>query len=393
MKLYNAKIYTMDAQRRIIQNGYVEYQNGIITQVAEGVPENISEEDIDCKKADLYPGFIDAHTHVGLSGNGAGIENEDLNEECEPCTPQLRIIDGVDPFDKSFENALAAGITTVVISPGSANPIAGEIYAFSTHGKRADKMALRRIGIKFSLGENPKMTYMDREESPYTRMATAAIIREELAKAKRYMHDKELAAEESDLPELDVKHEALIPLLKGEIAAHIHCHRADDIFTALRISKEFGLRCVLIHCSDGHLIADELAEEGNICAVIGPIINDPCKPELKNVTPRTAGILSSYGIKTAICTDHSETPIEYLPLTVGIAIKYGMTRENALSSVTINAAEIAGIADIAGSIEIGKRADLVVFDEYPFEVMSAPKLVICGGVNVTDASIDKKRIK
>ena len=376
MVIYNAKIHTMNAEREVF-TGSVTFKDGIITEVSREPARAVKADWIDAHGADLYPGFIDAHTHVGLTTNGVGVESEDFNEESEPCAPHLRITDAINPFDASFEKALRAGITTVVISPGSMNPISGSITAVSTSGKRIDKMVLRDVGMKFALGENPKMTYMNRDESPFTRMAIASIIREELAKAKRYMEDKE-NAEEGELPELDMKHEALIPLLRREIKAHFHCHRADDIFTAVRIAKEFGLDYVLIHCTDGHLIADELAEE-NACAVVGPIITDPCKPEMANVTPANAGILAAHGIKTAICTDHSETPIEYLLLTVGICIKNGMTDEQALEAVTINAAEIAGIADLAGSIEVGKRADMVLFEGDPFEVMSEPKTVIIGG--------------
>ncbi len=380
MKIYNAKIYTMNPDREVIENGWVSFEGGVITAVGKGSAET-AEGDIDAGGASLYPGFIDAHTHVGLSGCGAGVENEDFNEESEPCAPHLRIGDAINPFDPSFELALKAGITTVVISPGSMNPIAGDILAVSTMGKRIDNMVLRRVGIKFALGENPKMTYMNRDESPVTRMAIASIIREELAKTARYIKDTDLAEEESDLPELDMKHEALIPLLNGELKAHFHCHRADDIFTAIRIAREFGLDYTLIHCTEGHMIADELAGDG-ATAVVGPIMCDPCKPELANVTPANAGILAAHGIKTAICTDHAETPIEYLPITVGIAVKHGLPFDKALEAVTITAAEIAGIDDLVGSIEKGKRADLVLFGGNPFEVMSSPGLVVCGGKTV-----------
>ncbi len=378
MKIYNVKIFTMNKALSIIEKGWVEITEGKITAVCEGTPSSFEDVDIDGGGAALYPGFIDAHTHVGLTTNGVGIESEDFNEESEPCSAQLRVIDAINPFDESFEKARNAGITSVLISPGSMNPVAGDIVAVSTDGRRIDNMLLRRVGIKFALGENPKMTYMNRDETPCTRMAIAAMIREALLKAQRYMADKEAAESESDLPELDPKSEALIPLLRGELKAHFHCHRADDIFTALRISREFGLDYVLIHCTDGHLIAGELALE-NAAAVVGPIICDPCKPELANITPKNAGLLAQHGVKTAICTDHSETPIEYLPLTVGIAVKNGMTFMQALEAVTINAAEIGGIDDLAGSIEAGKRADMVMFEGSPFEVMSEPKLVMING--------------
>ena len=232
--------------------------------------------------------------------------------------------------------------------------------------------------MKFSLGENPKMTYMNRDETPCTRMAIAAMIREALAKAKRYAADLKAVEEGNDPPELDLGSEALIPLLERRLKAHFHCHRADDIFTALRISKEFGLDPVLIHCTDGHLIAGELAEE-NVPAVVGPIMCDACKPELVNITPANAARLTAAGVPVAICTDHSEIPIEYLPISVGVCMKHGLSFEKALDAVTVTAAEIAGISDLTGSVEPGKRADLVMFDAPPFEVMSSPVMTVCGG--------------
>lgn len=382
MKIYNVKIYTMDKYRTVIENGWTEITDGKIAGVGRGLPSVTNGEDIDGGGASLYPGFIDAHTHLGLTTNGVGVESEDFNEESEPCSAHLRIIDAVNPFDAGFQKARAAGITSVLISPGSMNPVSGDIIAVSTAGKRIDKMLLRRVGIKFALGENPKMTYMNRDESPCTRMAIAAVIRETLLKARRYKTELERAENgEADEPEFDMKSEALLGLFGGGLKAHFHCHRADDIFTALRISREFGLDCALVHCTDGYLIAQELAEE-NACAIVGPVICDPCKPELANVDPKNAGVLARHGIKVGICTDHSETPIEYLPITAGIAMKNGMTFMQALEAVTVNAAEIGGISDLAGTIEIGKRADLVMFEALPFEIMSEPKAVFIGGSQV-----------
>lgn len=376
MKIYNAKIYTMNSRREVIERGWIETDGELIKSLSAGEPESVSEGDIDARGMTLYPGFIDAHTHLGLTTAGVGVEAEDFNEESEPCSPQLRIIDAINPMDTSFQKAREAGVTAVLISPGSMNPIAGDIIAVTTSGRRIDSMCLRRAGIKFALGENPKMTYMNRDETPFTRMAIASIIREMLEKARQYMEAKD--DPERDDPDYDIKCEALLPLLKGELKAHFHCHRADDIFTALRISREFGLEPVLIHCTDGHLIAEELAAEG-VPAVVGPVLCDPCKPEMANVTPANAAVLTSAGIKTAICTDHSEIPIEYLPVSVGIAMKAGLTFEKALESVTVTAAEIAGISDITGSLEPGKRADMVLFSGMPFEIMSDTALVISGG--------------
>lgn len=379
MTIYNVKIHTMNLQRRVIDNGFVCFENGVITHIGEGKPQDPADSDFDGKGCDLYPGFIDAHTHLGLTTNGVGVESEDFNEESDPTASQLRIADGINPMDTSFREAVKAGITTAVISPGSMNPVAGDIAAVKTVGKRVDKMLIRTVGMKFSMGENPKMTYMNRDESPCTRMAVAGIIREALYKAKRYMADKANAEEsDDDQPDFDIKSEALIPLLKGEVKAHFHCHRADDIFTAIRIAKEFGLKYTLVHCTDGHLIADELKEE-NAEAVIGPVICDPCKPEMANITPKNAGILSKAGVKIAVCTDHSEVPIQYLPISVGIAVKNGLDKQSALETITINAAEIAGIADKVGSVENGKDADFVLFKGFPFEVMSSPEAVFVNG--------------
>lgn len=379
MTIYNVKIHTMNAERDVIENGYVSFENGVITELGTGKPAAISDKGFDGKGCDLYPGFIDAHTHLGLTTNGVGVESEDFNEESDPTASQLRIADGINPMDTSFQEAVKAGITTAIVSPGSMNPVAGDIAAVKTVGKRIDKMIIRTVGMKFSMGENPKMTYMNRDESPCTRMAVASMIRESLFKAKRYMQDKQNAEEnDEDLPDFDIKSESLIPLLKGEIKAHFHCHRADDIFTAIRIANEFGLKYTLVHCTDGHLIADELKEE-NATAIIGPVICDPCKPELANITPKNAGILDRAGVKIAVCTDHSEVPIQYLPISVGIAVKHGLDRDKAVETVTINAAEIVGIADKVGSIEVGKDADIVLFDSYPFEIMSEPKAVYVNG--------------
>ena len=377
MKIVNAKIYTCDKQFTVIENGFVEVQDGKIVNVGECAPG--STGDIDAQGKSLFPGFIDSHTHLGLTTGGVGFEGEDLNESVDACTPQLRIIDGINPLDFSFELARKAGVTAAVVSPGSANAVAGQIYAVKTAGKRVDKMSMGLVGIKFSLGENPKMTYNDRDETPVTRMAIAAVIREALYKARRYGEDVDKAlSEDGDLPEYDIKCEALLPLLDRKIKAHFHCHRADDIFTAVRIANEFSLDYVLVHCTDGYLIADELAEE-NCTAVIGPVICDRCKPEMASLSPENAALLAKSGVKVAVCTDHSEVPIEYLPISVGICMKNGLPFDDALLSVTRNAAEAAGIADRVGSIETGKDADLTLFDGNPFEVMSSPSMVMING--------------
>ena len=381
MRIRNVRIYTMDDNDRVIENGFVTVENGVITAVEEGSPSDCCDNDIDGRGMTLYPGFIDAHTHMGLTSAGVGIEGEDLNEEFDPCTPQLRIIDGINPIDHSFEMARQAGVTTVIVSPGSTNPIAGSIAAVKTAGKRIDKMVIKTVGMKLALGENPKLTYMDHEQSPATRMAVASIIRDNLYKAQRYMQDIEQAESESDLPDYDSAMEALLPLLRREIKAHFHCHRADDIFTAVRIANEFDLDYTLIHCTDGHIIAEELADEKVSC-VVGPVICDRCKREMAGLTPDNAAVLKSNGLEVAVCTDHSEVPIEYLPISVGICIKHGLSFYDGLKAVTCTPAKIAGIFDKTGSVEVGKDADLVLFEGNPFEVMSSPALVVIGGKTV-----------
>ncbi len=388
MILYNAEIHTMDKERTVIKNGFVRIDGSKIAELGEVAP--VTENDIDLGGRILLPGFVDCHCHLGLADSGVGVEGEDLNEDSDPVTPQLRVIDAINPLDVTFRDAVAAGVTTAVVSPGSANAIAGNIAAIKTYGKRADKMLIREVGMKFALGENPKMTYLNKEETPVTRMATAALIRETLAKAKKYLIQQERAASpdlDEDEPDYDIKSESLLPLLRGELKAHFHCHRADDIFTALRLSEEFGLKTVLIHCTEGHLISEEL---GGCQAVVGPIISDRCKPELANISLKNLKILRDSGCLAAVCTDHGEVPIQYLPLSAGLTMRGGASWQEALESITCIPAEIAGISDRVGSIEAGKDADLCVFSCDPLtEVVSSPDMVFSDGKMVFSKERDK----
>lgn len=381
MKIYNVQIKTMDGGRTI-PNGWIEVENGKITAVESGTPENITESDINGKSGLLLPGFIDAHTHLGIIENGIDFEGDDCNEATDPFTPQMRTIDGINPFDRCFKEARKRGITSVVVAPGSANPCGGEIIAMKTMGRRADDMLIKTTGIKFALGENPKRTYNDRDEMPVTRMATAAVIREGLAKAVRYLDDVnvfESDRENHDMPEYDIKCEALIPLLNGEIAAHFHCHRADDMFTALRISKEFGLKAVIVHATEGYLIADILGTEKGIAAISGPVICDRCKPEMKGLDIKNTAELVRNGVKTSICTDHPVIPIQYLPASAAMAVKGGLDYESALEAITIKAAEIADIDKTTGSITVGKDADIQLYHGNPLDIANEPELVMIGG--------------
>ena len=387
MVITNIKIKTMSDKD--YENGYVRFENGVFTEIGDMADYVHPLDDImDGKGLTLYPGFIDAHCHIGMWDDGLTFEGEDGNEDTDPSTPHLRAIDSINAMDDCFNDAIAAGVTTVCTGVGSANPIGGSFVAMSTHGsKRVDKLIVKSpAAIKFALGENPKNTYNDRDETPVTRMATAAIIREQLMKAKRYLADKQEyerlkgTDDEVSEPDLDMKCEALLPLFAEEdkLQAHFHCHRADDIFTAIRISKEFGLDYVLIHCTDGAVIADELAEDSPK-VVVGPLFGDRGKPELRNHGIGTPAALAAEGIKCAICTDHPETPIQYLPLTAALAVKGGLSREEALKGITIYPAEILGLSDRIGSIEVGKQADFSLFDGDPLELSSSARLVAING--------------
>lgn len=379
MYIYNAKIYPQSKNSQFIPCGYICVEDGKITAVSAGTPVKISEGDIDLHGLRLYPGFIDAHTHMGLIGDGQGAEGEDVNEDSDPITPHLRTIDGLCFTDGYFADAVKAGVTTCVTGVGSTNPIGGDLIAVKTSGRCADEMLVKRVGIKFALGENPKSTFADRDTAPITRMATAALIREALFKAKRYMQDKLEAEENGDaLPEFDMKSEALIPLLKREIKAHFHCHRADDIMTAVRIAKEFDLDYVLVHCTEGHAVADLLGEEG-AQAIVGPVICDRGKPELSRLTTANAGVLHKNGVLTAVCTDHPEVPIQYLCTSAAYCVKSGLPKEEGIRSITVNAAEIAGIGDVTGDIAVGLSADFAVTDGDPLEIMTNVKMTVIGG--------------
>lgn len=390
MLIYNAKIYTMSNQG-VIENGFVRTENGKITEVGEMSALKVSPKvgDFNAEGCNVYPGFIDCHSHMGMWENGIGFEGSDGNEITDPATPQLRAIDGVNPTDYCFLEAARAGVTSVLTGVGSANPVGGEFLAMKTYGSpRIDKRIIKSpVAMKFALGENPKKCYNDRDETPTTRLATAAIIREQLNKANRYladvaMHEASVGTEnEEDLPDYDAKCEALIPLLKNKIKAHFHCHRADDIFTAIRIAEEFNLNIVLIHATEGGIIADELKETGFPC-VIGPVIADRCKPELSRQSTQNAALLHNAGIEIAICTDHPENPIQYLPLSAGVCIKAGLDKLAALAAITINPAKIAEIDDRVGSIEVGKDADFSVMDGEFYDVLTKAKLVLVDGKKV-----------
>ena len=385
MVLINAQIYTV-GPLGFIKNGFVKINGNIIENVGKMEELDIENERVvDMKGKYLYPGFIDAHTHLGMVEDGLTFEGDDINEAVDPVTPNLRAIDAINPMDRCFSEALSAGVTTVITGPGSSNPIAGQMVAIKTYGTRIDNMIIKDpVSMKFSLGENPKNTFSEKSQSPSTLMAVAALIREQLSKARKYLLDKNEFfnnPDENEEPEFDAKNEALIPLLKREIPAHFHAHRSDDIFTAIRIAKEFNLDYVIIHCTEGHLIADELKRE-NTKVFSGPFLSDRSKPELVNLTPKTPGVLAKKGVKASIVTDHPVTPIQYLPVCASLAVREGMDAYEALKSITINAAEIAGIDNRVGSIEPMKDADILVFEHDALDFRSKPVEVFFEGKKV-----------
>ena len=384
MLIINGTVHTMDDMT--IPNGYVAVSGDKIAKVGpmEEAPEHWEGETIDAHQGHIMPGFIDAHCHLGMFGDGLGFEADDGNEATDPCTPQLRGIDSINPLDRCFREARNAGVTTVVTGPGSANPISGQLAAIKTNGRWIDEMIVKApIAMKMALGENPKMVYNDRHEGPITRMATAAIIRENLAKAVEYGEKMDRAEEDEDeeKPEYDAKLEALLPVVRGELPVHFHAHRADDIATAVRIAKEFNLKCVIVHGTESHMIPDLLEQEG-IPVITGPILGDRSKPELVNMTIETPAVLNMMGVDTAICTDHPEVPIQYLPLCATIAVKGGMLPEAALASITIRPARILGIADRVGSLTPGKDADIVIMSGHPINALSRVKDVFIAGESV-----------
>ena len=354
-----------------IADGYLRFGAAIeeMGPMEQYVPQ-AGEEVLDAGGKWLLPGFVDIHTHLGLFGDGVGFEAEDCNESTDPITPQLRVIDGINPMDRTFEDARNGGVTAVIVAPGSANPIAGQAAAIRTYGRRIDDMILKApVAMKFALGENPKSTYNDRDETPVTRMATAALIRENLRKAQEYRMKQQLAQENPDFdaPDFDMKLEALVPVLNREIQAHFHAHRLDDIFTAIRIAKEFDLDYVIIHGTEAYLAPDIIAQE-QARVVTGPNLLDRCKPELRNMSFSGPVVLTHNGVLCSICTDHPETPLQYLPLCAAMAMRSGLTRQEALAAITIQPARIAGLDKQIGSLEIGKDADLVLATGDPLEL-------------------------
>ncbi len=334
---------------------------GKIAAIGQNLPAEAGETVVDAAGKRVYPGFIDAHTHLGLDNYGMGWEGRDYNEMGDIVAAHLRGIDGFNPLEKGVRMALEGGVTTVGTGPGSANVLGGTFMAVKTHGKCVDDMVVKaEVAMKCAFGENPKRCYKDKGDS--CRMTTAAKLRDMLFLAQDYMARKEAAGDDvTKRPKPDMKMEALIPVLKGEIPLKAHAHRADDICTAIRIAKEFGVKMTLEHCTEGHLIPEIVARSG-FPAAVGPTLTHASKIELENKSFTTPAVLAQAGVQVSIITDSSVIPQQYLPLCAGLAVKAGMDEFQALQAITINPAKHLGIQDRVGSLEVGKDADLVIAD-------------------------------
>ncbi|MBE5777179.1 MAG: amidohydrolase [Clostridiales bacterium] len=356
--------------------------DGKIVKIAENIAcENA--EVYDASGLNIYPGFIEAHGHIGLDGYGIGFEGNDYNEMGDVLSPHLRSIDGIEPTDRALIEAREAGVTTLCVGPGSANVLGGTFAAIKPVGKRIDDMCLlKEAAMKCAFGENPKRCYRDKGNG--TRMTTAAKLREILFKAREYNEKIEKADQEGTArPGFDMKLNALLPVIRGEMPLKAHAHQANDMFTALRIAREFGVKITLEHVTEGHLIVDELAKE-NVPLAVGPSLTHASKFELRNKSWTTPGLLAKAGCQVSIITDSPVIPQNYLPICAGLAVKAGMDPFAALQAITINPAKHIGVADRVGSIEEGKDADIVITDGCPFEVTTCVKAVYINGEKVHD---------
>lgn len=384
MYITGGRILTM--ADRVLENGTIWIEDGKIREIREGaigeMPSGKTAQVLDVQGAWVLPGLIEAHCHMGITEEKKGMEGDDCNENVQPVTPWLRAIDAINTMDAAFDDAVRAGITSAMIGPGSSNVVGGQFAFLKTHGRRIDDLIVKApAAMKIAFGENPKVNFSGQGKSPVTRMAIAGMLREELFRAKQYVEKKKKNAKDF---EEDFRLDPWVPVFEGEIPLKAHVHRVDDIFTAIRIAKEFGLSVTLDHCSEGHLVAEKLAEEG-FPAIVGPDLSSRSKIEVQNMAFKTVGILNKAGVSTAITTDHPVSLIQSLPLCAGMAVKAGLSMEEGLKAITINAAKICGVADRVGSLEVGKDADIAIFDGNPMELFTRTLYTIIDGKMVYDA--------
>lgn len=376
LTIIHGKVMTMAGKD--YEDGFVQIAHGKITALGDMADCPVKESGKGVIHANgnlVMPGIIEAHCHMGITEEKKGMEGDDCNENVEPITPYLRAIDAINPMDAAFDDALRAGITSAMVGPGSSNVVGGQFAFIKTHGRCIDHMIVKApAAMKIAFGENPKVNFSGQNVSPATRMAIAAMLRQELFAAKAYQKKRY----ENPNQEKDFRYECWLPVLEGKIPLKAHVHRADDILSAIRIAREFGLSMTLDHCSEGHLIAEEIKESG-FPAIVGPDMASRNKIEVQNMAFKTVGILNRAGICTAITTDHPVSMIQFLPICAGLAVKSGLPEEEGFRSITINAARICGVEERVGSLEVGKDGDVAIFSGNPLEVFTRTLYTIIEG--------------
>ena len=386
MIITGGKILTMAGP--VYENGTVEIEKGKIKAVYEGRFRETPGPIIDARGAWVMPGLVEAHCHVGITEEKKGVEGDDCNENVDPITPYLRAIDAINMMDPAIADARRAGITTAMIGPGSSNVVGGQFAIVKLKGRCVDDaLVMAPAAMKIAFGENPKVNYSGMGKSPSTRMAIAGMLRKELFRAKQYMEKRKKEGAEKEW-EPDFTMEPWVPVFEGKIPLKAHVHRVDDIFTAIRIAKEYGLRMTLDHCSEGHLIADEIKKTG-FPAIVGPDLSSRNKIEVQNVAFKTVGELCKAGILTAVTTDHPVSLLKSLPICAGLAVKAGLPMEEGLKAITVNPAKILGISDRVGTLEVGKDADIAIFTGNPMEVFTDVLYTIIDGEIVYEKEKDK----
>ncbi len=368
--IINGLLHTMETDTPLRSDILID--RGKIVKIKKNIVPTEGTEIFDAENLNIYPGFIDAHSHIGIAEDKISSQNDTSNENTNPITPFIRGIDSINPMDSAFHNAIAAGITGVMAGPGSSNAVGGQFAFIKTYGRCVDDMVvLAPAAIKIAFGENPMNCYGLNGNMPSSRMGIASLIREELFRAKQYFSQKQSGNEDFTL-------ECYKELFEKKIPLKAHVHRTDDIFTAIRIAKEFDLKLTLDHCTEGHLIAEEIAKSG-YPAIVGPSLASRNKDEVSQSDFKTAGILHNAGVKVAITTDHPVSRIQYLPLCAGIAAKEGLGETAALRAITIDAARICRVDHRLGSLKEGKDADIVIFQGNPLEINSCVKATIING--------------
>jgi imidazolonepropionase-like amidohydrolase len=374
--------YVVPIEGPPLSNGTVLIRDGVITAVGVELEVGEDVEVVDATGKWVLPGFVDAHAHLGVWEEGEGWAGADVNEMTDPNGARLRALDAINPADVGFSDALAGGVTSCVVKPGSGNPIGGQTVAIKTWGRMVDEMVIKSpVSVKSALGENPKRVYGDKGKLPSTRLGVAAVIRDELTKAQDYQARRNAALAKNEPFERDPSAEVLVRVLQGELPWCQHTHRADDIATAIRLADEFGYRLVINHATEAYLLADVIAERGIPC-IVGPLFHTRSKVEVRNRSLATAGKLADAGVMVALTTDHPVVAIDFLVHQATFAVREGMSREDALRSITINPASILGFADRVGSLTEGKDGDVVIWSGDPLDVLQRAERVFISGHEV-----------